>query len=188
VNENKRARALIRVVFWGAVAVAAFTYAISFYLSGDMVNWYYYRAATDGYAINNNAFLDATTAKPVVLTVVQKDALSGPEAVQVKKGDLLPRGANGVISAEDVAAGKRVALENNQLKVMVPTQIKEQAGIKYRDSYQHKGVQTNPWSGPWNVGMVLIMGLSLGMLAQAITDALGMEFKAPKQAHAHSGR
>jgi hypothetical protein len=185
VNQKRTGQALIRIAFWATVAVLVFSFAINSYLSGEMTHWYYYKASASGYAINDNTFLDASKEKPALLQVVTASQIVGQQAVKVSKGDLLPTGANGVIADADVQDGKRVLLEGGNLKVMVPTQIKEQSGIKYADSYRHKGIETNPLSGPWNVGVVLLMGLSLGMLAQALTDLFGLEFKQPGPARAH---
>ncbi|MDA8218792.1 MAG: hypothetical protein M0Z94_14385 [Dehalococcoidales bacterium] len=185
MNQKRAGQALIRMAFWAVVAVLVFSFAINSYLSGEMTHWYYYKASTSGYAINDNSFLAATKDKPILLQVVAADQIVGQQAVKVSKGDLLPTGANGVIAKADVQDGKRVALEGSNLKVMVPTQIKEQSGIKYSDTYRHKGIETNPLSGPWNVGVVLLMGLSLGMLAQAFTDLFGLEFKPTGQTRAH---
>jgi ABC-type dipeptide/oligopeptide/nickel transport system permease subunit len=41
----------------------------------------------------------------------------------------------------------------------------------------HKGIQTNPWAAVWNVVMVITIGLSLGFMAEGLTDALGMRFE-----------
>jgi hypothetical protein len=180
-----KGRVLIRFAFWALATALIFSFAINSYTSGEMVNWFYYRAKVDGYAINDKAFMDATKDKPALLAIVQKDAIIGLEAARVKAGDLLPRGANGVIEDSELRDGKRVALEANQIRVMVPIQIKEAKGIAYKDTYKHKGVQTNPLSGPWNVAVVVLMGLTLGMLAQAFTDYFGLEFKQPAKSSAH---
>jgi hypothetical protein len=182
---HRNGRVLIRFGFWALATALVFGFAINSYASGEMVNWFYYRAQVDGYAINDKAFMDATKDKPAYLLIVQKDVISGLEAVRVKAGDLLPRGANGVIDDADLRDGNRVALDSNQIRVMVPIQIKEAKGIAYKDTYKHKGIETNPLSGPWNVAVVILMGFSLGMLAQAFTDYFGLEFKQPAKASAH---
>ena len=61
--------------------------------------------------------------------------------------------------------------------MMVPVQIKESKGFKFRDTYKHKGVTTNPWSGVWNVFIVCGLGFALGMMAEGFTDMLGIEVK-----------
>ncbi|MHB1132958.1 MAG: hypothetical protein ACYC4L_11275 [Chloroflexota bacterium] len=178
-------RTMVRLVFWAVAAALIFAFVVNSYTSGEMVNWFYYRASLDGYAIDDRAFMDATTEQPAFVTIVQQDFISGPQAVRVRAGDLMPRGANGVIADAEVQDGKRVALEGNRIKVMVPTQLKEAKGITYKDTYKHKGIQTNPLSGPWNVLVVLTMGLTMGMLAQALTDLFGLEFKQATKASAH---
>lgn len=185
MNNNHRGRALIRLGFWAIATALIFGFAINSYTSGEMVNWFYYRAKVTGYAINDRAFMEATREQPVYLAIVEKDSLAGAEAVRVKAGDLLPRGANGVIEDAELQDGKRVALEGKQIKVMVPIQIKEAKGVTYKDTYKHKGVETNPLSGPWNVVVVIVMGLTMGMLAQAFTDYFGLEFKQPAKGAAH---
>jgi hypothetical protein len=101
----------------------------------------------------------------------------------VAKGDRLPKNANGVISLAEIKTGKRVALDGQTIKVTVPWQIKESKGFKYKDTFKHKGIKTNPWSGAWNVAMVLCLGLSLGLFAEGLTDLMGMKIE--KIDHGH---
>jgi len=101
----------------------------------------------------------------------------------VAKGDRLPKNANGVISLAELKSGKRAVLEGQTIKVTVPWQIKETKGFKFKDTFKHKGIRTNPWSGAWNVAMVLCLGLSLGLLAEGFTDIMGL--KLGKIQHGH---
>lgn len=174
--EYKR-RETIKFVVWTVVSVALVWYICYEYYSGRMISWYYYEAATAGYAVDVNQFKDATKEKPARLEIVQAAEIQGLQAVPVKKGDRLPKNTNGVISKKDVEEGKRVALEGNTLKVMVPVQIKEAKGFKYRDTYKHKGIKTNPWSGVWNVAVILALGFSLGMMAEGVTGMMGLKLK-----------
>ena len=50
---------------------------------------------------------------------------------------------------------------------MVPWQIKETKGFKFKDTFIHKGVVTDPWSGVWNVAMTIAIGLCLGFRPRA---------------------
>jgi hypothetical protein len=175
--EAMRGRAIIKFVTWTILSVALFAYAWSTYRSGQMVSWYYYKASTDGYAVDVSAFMNATKEKPAVLQIGTFQKIEGLQAVLVKKGDRLPENANGVIGNRILKDGKRAKLEGNTLKVMVPVQVEEKGGFKYRDTFKHKGVQTNPWSGVWNVFVVLFLGFFLGMMAEGFTDMMGFKLK-----------
>lgn len=175
--EAMRGRAIIKFVIWAILSVALLAYAWSTYRSGQMVTWYYYKAAIDGYAVNVPAFMNATKEKPAVLQIGTFQKIEGLQAVLVKKGDRLPGNADGVISSKILKDGKRAKLEGNTLKVMVPVLVEEKSGFKYKDTFQHKGVQTNPWSGVWNVLVVLFLGFFLGMMAEGFTDMMGFKLK-----------
>jgi hypothetical protein len=175
--ETMKGRGVIKFVVWTVLSVALLAYAWSAYSSGQMVRWYYYKASSDGYAVNDSYFRNATKEKPAVLEIGAFQKIEGLQAVPVKKGDRLPANADGIISSKIVKEGKRVKLEGNTLKVMVPVQIQEKGGFKYRDTFKHKGVQTNPWSGVWNVVVVLLLGFFLGMTAEGFTDMMGFKLK-----------
>lgn len=175
--EAMKGRAIIKFVVWTILSVALLAYAWSTYRSGQMVTWYYYKASTDGYAVEVSSIMNATKEKPAVLQIGTFQKLEGLQAVLVKKGDRLPENANGVISNKILKDGKRAKLEGNTLKVMVPAQVEEKSGFKYRDTFKHKGVQTNPWSGVWNVAIVLFLGFFLGMMAEGFTDMMGFKLK-----------
>jgi len=172
-----RGRSAFKFCFWLVVSIAIYVYMFHSYESGQMVQWYYYTSSIDGYAVDANSFMNATKAKPAVLSIQKGNEVFGLMAIPVSKGDRLPRNANGVISQAEIKSGKRVALEGQNLKVTVPWQIKESKGFNYRDTFKHKGVQTNPWSGVWNVLGIMVLGLSLGLLAEGFTDMLGIKIE-----------
>lgn len=174
---HERTRAVIKFLFWGVAACLVFAYAIHTYRSGKMVHWYYFQAKADGFAVNARAFMDATPDHPAYVEIGDFPVLDGLKARAVKAGDILPRGATGVISEEMLKEGRRVSLEGNRLKVSVPWEMKEKKGFKYKDSFTHKNIRTNPWSGLWNIVMVGLVGLCLGYLAEGFTDMLGLKFK-----------
>ncbi|MBP1739302.1 MAG: hypothetical protein H6Q48_1595 [Deltaproteobacteria bacterium] len=145
--EIHRGRAAFKFGFWLAVSVALFGYIIHSYTSGQMIQWYYYSASLDGYAVDANVSMSATKDKPVVLNIAKQDEVKGLVAIPVAKGDRLPRNANGVISLVELKSGKRAVLEGQTIKVTVPWQIKETKGFKFKDTFKHKGIRTNPWSG-----------------------------------------
>jgi hypothetical protein len=175
--EAMRGRAVIKFVIWTILSVALIYYAFSTYNSGQMVTWYYYRAAMDGYAVNVSAFQDATHEKPAMLQIGSFPKIEGLQAVLVKKGDRLPRNANGVIGTKVLKDGKRAKVEGNFIKVTVPSEVQEKSGFKYKDTFKHKGIQTNQWSGVWNVAVVIALGLCLGLMAEGFTDMMGYRIK-----------
>lgn len=183
--DDLRTRGTIKFIVWTILSVGLIYYCWWSYSSGQMIEWYYYKSKTDGYAVNAKYFKDATKAKPAVLQVGAVPEITGLQAIPVKKGDRLPKGCNGVISKKDVEEGKRVKLDGTTLQVLEAIQIKEAKGFKYRDTYTHKGVETNPWSGAWNVAMVIGLGLCLGLMAEGFTDMLG--FKITKIKHYEGG-
>ena len=166
--ETHRGKAAFKFCFWLAASVALFGYIIHSYTSGQMIQWYYYTASLDGYAVDANLSMSATKEKPVVLNITKQDEVKGLVAIPVAKGDRLPRNANGVISLAELKSGKRAVLEGQTIKVTVPWQIKETKGFKYKDTFKHKGIKTNPWSGVWNVVMISALGLSLGLHGRGI--------------------
>jgi hypothetical protein len=181
--EGSKGRGVIKFLFWLLVAVGLFYYAFHTYNTGQLISWYYYKAGTDGYAIHANSLKDASKEKPAQLQIGSFERIEGLQAVPVKKGDRLPGNANGVISTEVLKKGKRATLEDKFIKVTMPVEIKEARGFKYKDSFMHKGVQTNPWAGVWNVLLIACLGLTLGLLAEGFTDMIGI--KLSKIDHAH---
>jgi hypothetical protein len=182
--EVSRARGTIKFIVWTAIAVGLIWYGMSTYHSGQMIRWYYYQASADGYAINADSFKNATKQDPAKLEIGPFETITGLQAVPVKKGDRLPENTNGVITNEVLKKAKRAKLEDKTLVVMMPVEIKEARGFKYKDRFKHKGVKTNPWSGVWNVAMILSLGVALGLMAEGFTDMLG--FKVEKIKHFES--
>ncbi len=180
--EVSRGRGTIKFLFWLIIAVGLYVYAFQTYYSGQLVSWYYYRAGADGFAINADNFKNATKAKPALLQIGSFDKIDGLQAVPVRKGDRLPVNCNGIISKEQIKKGERVKLEGNILKVMTPVKVRETgSGFKFKDSYKHKEIHTNPWGAVWNVALIIALGFSLGSLAEGFTDMLG--FKIEKIQH-----
>ena len=182
-----RKRAMAKLLLWLLVSGGLISYMVYSYTSGQMIRWYYYTASTDGYAIDANTFADATKSKPAKLTIVAVDEIQGLQAVPVRAGQRLPAHANGVISFKDLKEAKRVALDkaSNTVKVMVPVKVKEEKGFRYKDSFKHKGVRTNPWSGVWNVAMIVALGFALGLLAEGLTDCMAVKIEKIDHAIAH---
>jgi uncharacterized protein (UPF0333 family) len=180
-------KATVKMFFWLLVTAGLIFYMVFSYTSGQMVRWYYYTASADGYAIDANTFANATPKNPAQLTIVTANEIKGLQAVPVRKGERLPEKTNGVITSADLKSGKRVSMDaaTNSIRVMVPAQIKESKGFKYKDTFKHKGVRTNPWSAVWNVGMVVLLGLALGMFAEGVTDFMGMKIEKIDHAIAH---
>jgi hypothetical protein len=175
---------MVKFSFWTVVAIALMFYAWQCHTTGKLAAWFYHSASTDGYAVNADSFKNATAKAPATLAITTTKDLQGLVAVKVKKGDLLPANANGVISEKEIKSGKRVALEGDTLKVKVPWQIKEAKGFKYKDDFKHKGVETWPWGAVWNVFMIIATGLALGFMAEGFTDVLGMKVE-KIQHHGH---
>lgn len=169
-----RRRGIVKFVFWTVVAGIVIALTVRSYMSGQMAEWFYHRASVSGYAVNVDLFKDASASMPATLQIKSGGAIEGLVAVRVAKGDRLPRNTNGVISDETVAKGKRVVLSGATLQVLVPWQIKEAKGFKFKDTFKHKGVETWPWAGVWNVVIVALLGLSLGLMAEGFTDMLGL--------------
>ncbi len=167
----------IKFVFWLAVSVGLFYYAFHSYYTGQMISWYYYKAKNDGYAIHSGAFKNATKENPAMLQIGKFDKIEGLQAVEVKKGDRLPVNADGIIDKKVIKEEKRVKLEGEMIKVMVASEVKDAKGFKFRDTFKHKGIMTNPWAGAWNLVMILAIGLALGLMAEGMTDIMGLKLE-----------
>jgi hypothetical protein len=172
-----RRRGIVKFTFWTVVATAVIVFTVRSYTSGQMAEWFYHRASMNGYAVNADAFKGASKDKPALLQVVQGDALDGLQAVRVQKGQRLPRNSNGVISDEVLSKGKRATLTDATLKVSVPWEMKESKGFKFKDTFKHKGIETWPWVGVWNMLIVAALGLSLGLMAEGFTDMFGLKLE-----------
>jgi hypothetical protein len=142
-----------------------------------MVTWFYYTAKIDGYAVNADSIANSTRENPAVLKVGPFGRVDGGRAVPVRKGDRLPLNATGVISLDEVKKGKRARIDADTLEVMVPSQIAQQAGFRYKDSFKHKGIKTYPWAAVWNVLITFGLGLSLGYMAEGFTDLIGVRIE-----------
>jgi len=175
----------MKFIFWTIIAALIGSYWLWSFYSGQMVRWYYYTAAFDGYAINDVTFKDASKDKPALLAIGNFEKIEGLQAVPVKKGGRLPEHANGIIGLDILKAGKRAVLEGEQIKVMLPWEIKESKGFKYRDTFKHKGIITNQWSGAWNLAMVIAMGFALGLMAEGFTDMFGLKLHKIKHFEGH---
>jgi hypothetical protein len=182
---SSKRRGAIKFTFWALVAATVMTLTARSYLNGQMAGWFYHRAAVNGYAVNAEAFKDASQSRPMSLEVTTGGEIKGLQAIRVQKGDRLPRHTNGVISDDTLAKGKRAVLSGGSLEVREPWQIKEAKGFKFKDTFKHKGVETWPWSGLWNLVIVGLLGLSLGLMAEGFTDMLGVRLEKIKH-HARS--
>lgn len=183
--ESTKARAAVKFCFWTLAAAGLIVLVARSYTSGQMAAWFYYTAKIEGYAVNADSIMQATKDKPAVLKVGPFDRVDGGRAVPVRKGDRLPANATGVIGADEVKKGKRVKLEADTLKVMVPWQIAQQSGFKYRDTFKHKGIETYPWAAVWNVLVTLGLGLSLGYMAEGLTDLFGIKLEKIRHFEGH---
>ena len=175
---NPRTRGVVKLIFWTVIATAVITFTVRSYTSGQMAEWFYHRAAVSGYAVNVDQFPpNASQSQPVVLQVVTGEEIRGLVAIHVAKGARLPRNTNGVIGDETVKKARRASLSGSTLQVAIPWEIKEAKGFKFKDTFKHKGVETWPWSGVWNVLIVALLGLSLGLMAEGFTDMLGLKIE-----------
>lgn len=173
--EATKQKGVVKFVFWAVCAGVVAFFWVNAYTSGEMVKDYYYTAKTDGYAVNATAFVTATKENPAVLQVGNFESIEGLQAVPVKKGDRLPTHTNGIIEMQVLKEGKRAVLDGETIKILVPSQIKESKGFKYKDTFKHKGIKTNPWAAAWNVMMVFFLGISMGLMAEGFTDILGLK-------------
>lgn len=174
---NVRRRGVVKFVFWTVVAAIVMILTVRSYMSGQMAEWFYHRASVSGYAVNADLFKDATKSKPATLQVATGNAIDGLVAIRVEKGDRLPRNSNGVIADQTVAKGRRAVLTGLTLQVLIPWEMKDAKGFKFKDTFKHKGVETWPWCGVWNVIIVVLLGLSLGLMAEGFTDMLGLKLE-----------
>jgi hypothetical protein len=183
--EQSKGRMAFRFVFWAAVSAVLFAVIIRSHYSGQMASWYYHTAAADGYAVQANAFGDATKEAPALLRVGKFERIEGLQAVPVKKGDRLPANANGIILSDVLKAGKRATLEGEAIKVTVPWEVKTAKGFKFKDTFKHKGIETWPWAAVWNVVMVIGLGLALGFMAEGFTDIMGIKLEKIRHFEGH---
>lgn len=183
--EVSRARAAIKFCFWTLAAAGLILVMARAYTSGQLAAWFYYEAKVDGYAVNARSIMHATKEAPAVLKVGSFASVDGERTVLVHKGERLPANATGVIGADVVKKGRRARLEADTLVVTIPWQIAEKSGFKFRDTFQHKGIQTYPWGAVWNVLMTLGLGLTLGYMAEGFTDLLGIKLEKIRHFEGH---
>lgn len=174
---NQQRRGIIKFSVWTLVATAVMIWTIRSYMSGQMSQWFYHRAAVAGYAVNADTFKSASKTNPALLQVATGDVLNGLTAIRVEKGARLPRNTNGVISDEVIAKGKRAVRDGATVRVLEPWVVKESKGFKFKDTFKHKGIETWPWVGVWNVLIVALLGVSLGLMAEGFTDMLGLRLE-----------
>jgi hypothetical protein len=180
-----RPRAAIKFVFWTAASLAMFAYVAHLHSSGRLSKWYYYSANDDGFAVNADSFSLATRENPASLEIGPFSEITGLQAVPVKKGDLLPVSANGIISDQELENTTRARLEGNRLIVSVPWEIKDSKGFKYKDTFKHKGVKTYPWAALVNVLIVIGLGVTLGYMAEGVTDLAGYKLEKIRHFEGH---
>jgi len=181
----RRSRAAVKFLFWTLISIWLILVVARAHTSGQMAAWFYHQAAIDGFAIDANSFAEASREQPVLLQVGRLDRIEGKVAVPVKKGDRLPANSNGVIGNEVLEKGVRASLEGETLRVMVPWEIQQSKGFKYKDTFKHKGVRTYPWAGVWNVAVTLGLGLALGFMAEGFTDLLGIKLEKIRHFEGH---
>lgn len=182
--EKGKGRAWIKFAFWTLASAGVLAVVVHSFVSGQMESWFYYRAGSDGFAVDADSFKGATEKAPAVLQIAAVGEITGLQAVPVKKGDRLPRNANGVIGTEIVEKGRRAALVGGGLEVRIPWEIKQSKGFKYKDTFKHKGIETYVWGAVWNVVIILLLGVTLGYLAEGFTDLLGLKI-GRMQHHGH---
>ena len=173
--ERTKARIAFKFLFWTTASAVLVFVVIRSHTTGEMAGWYYYTAALDGYAVNAKSFKTATRDNPAFLTIGSYDRIEGLQAVKVSKGDRLPSNATGIIADAVLKTGKRAVLEGGQIKVLVPWEILDAKGFKFKDTFQHKGIKTYPWAAVWNLLMVIGLGIALGFMAEGFTDFLGIK-------------
>jgi len=172
-----RIRGVIKFLIWTTASGALIVFFWVSYFNGTIYRHYYYKANMDGYAINAFAIAHATKDTPAFLKIGPFESVEGLQAAPVKKGDRLPGNATGIISKKIVGEGKRAALHEGTLKVMIPKEIREARGVRFIDTFKHKGVETNPWGAVWSVAFILFFGASLGLMAEGFTDMMGLKIK-----------
>lgn len=181
----------IKFTFWTIVSVIFMIYFFHLHTSGTLARWYYYKAAKDGYAINVTNFWDATKENPATLKIAKLDKIATPNeikegklpfeaglvAIPVKKGDSLPEGANGVIEMRYVKEQKRLKVEGDLMTIWEPWKWREAKGVMFKDSFQHKAIEPFFWSAFYFPGFMLLIGVSLGLMADGFTSMMGMKVK-----------
>jgi len=181
---SQQKRGVFKFIFWAIAAVVVVGICVRSYVTGQMAEWYYHSAAVDGYAVNADTFREASKEKPATLQITTAERIDGLIAVKVKKGERLPKNANGVIAEKVLTEGKRAAVNGQTITVSVPWEIQQAKGFKFKDTFKHKGVETWPWAAVWNVLVVGFLGLTLGLMAEGFTDMMGLKLE-KIQHHGH---
>ena len=117
---------------------------------------------------------NANKEKPALVQIGPFEKIEGLQAVPVKKGDRLPVNANGIITPEQLKKGERATLEDKIIKVTMPVKIKEAKGFKYKDTFKHKGIQTNPWAARLECGPDPVDGTQSGAHGRGIHRYVGV--------------
>jgi hypothetical protein len=185
MSAPSKGKGAVKFVFWSLISAGLFVWVAHLHSSGRFSEWYYYRAADDGYAINADTFNNATKEQPAFLQIGSYSQIDGLEAVPVKKGDRMPLKANGIISNELLSKGVRASLDGNQVKVSIPWEIAQSKGFKYKDTFKHKGVETFPWAAVVNVALVVGLGIALGYMAEGFTDLIGIKIEKIRHFEGH---
>ena len=180
-----RGRAAIKFIFWASMSVGFFVLVGYFHFTGKFSGWYYHTAKEDGYAVNADAFMNATKDNPALLKVGAFDVLDGLKAVQVKKGDRLPKMCNGIVSLEVLDEGERAVLETGNIKVLMPWKMEDSKGFKFKNTFKHKEIKTYPWAALYNVLLVFGLGISLGYMAEGFTDLIGIKVEKIRHFEGH---
>lgn len=129
-----------------------------------------------GYAVVGSSLEGASEGSPVTLEVTRKRNIQPNQAFPIKKGDILPLNVTAIIKKEVVVEGSVASLTpDKQLTVLVPWEIKDAKGFKFKDTFKHKGIKTYPVAAIWNVLIVFGLGISLGFMAEFFTDVLGIK-------------
>lgn len=131
-----------------------------------------------GYAVNTASISGASESNPALLKVTRKRNVGAMEAFPIKKGDIIPIGVNGTIKKIVLLDGKMASVEHGEeIQVLLPWEIKDSKGFKFKDTFKHKGIKTLPLAAVWNVLIVIGLGVSLGYMAEGFTDFLGMKLE-----------
>lgn len=182
---STKGRGAIKFVFWAVCSIGLFVLVGYLHTSGKFEEWYYHKAADEGYAVNADAFKNATIESPATLEIGSFGKLDGLQAVKVNKGDLLPMSANGIILKKIIDEGKRAKVDGDKLMVMVPWKMESAKGFKFKDTFKHKGIETYPWAAVVNVLLVVFIGVSLGYMAEGFTDVIGIKLEKIRHFEGH---
>jgi hypothetical protein len=171
---HRAGHAVLRLLISTVLAAAVIALLVHSARSGQMLRWHTYRAAADGFAIDAEVVRTARPEHPVRLRVVQATTLTGPATIRVRRHERVPAGTTGVVTDEMLARGRNVRLESGHLVVERPFGAATTRGTSVREGFRHEGLIPHPLAALWNVGVVFILGLSLGTAAEAVTALCGI--------------